>query len=89
VPRSESYLSDLDLGAGNDGAGEGGTEKVHILVDGIASNSGEAELLDELAADVGNLALEGTDLQGLLAGSLEVLCKDVLDRCRLLILMRL
>ena len=89
MPRSESYLSDLDLGAGNDGAGEGGTEKVHILVDGIASNSGEAELLDELAADVGNLALEGTDLQGLLAGSLEVLCKDVLDRCRLLILMRL
>lgn len=49
------------------------TEQVHVLVDGIASNSGEAKLLDELAADVDNLALEGTDLQGLLAGSLKVL----------------
>lgn len=49
------------------------TEQVHVLVDSIASNSGEAELLDELATDVNNLALEGTDLQGLLAGSLEVL----------------
>jgi hypothetical protein len=74
---SQSYLGDLDLGAGNDRAGEGGTKEVHVLVDGIASNGGEAKLLDELAADVGNLALEGTDLQGLLAGSLEVLCRDI------------
>ncbi len=49
------------------------TEQVHVLIDGIARNSGEAKLLDELAADVDNLALEGTDLQRLLAGSLEVL----------------
>jgi hypothetical protein len=66
-------LGNLDLGTGNDGTGQGGTEKVDVLVDGIASNGGEAELLDELTADVDNLALEGTDLQGLLAGSLEVL----------------
>jgi hypothetical protein len=51
----------------------GRTEKVHVLVDSIASNGGEAELLDELAADVDNLALESTDLQGLLTGSLKVL----------------
>jgi hypothetical protein len=66
-------LGDLNLGAGNDGTSQGGTEKVDVLVDGVASNGGEAELLDELTADVDNLALEGTDLQGLLAGSLEVL----------------
>lgn len=71
---AESYLGDIDLGAGNDGASQGGTEKVDVLVDGVASNGGEAKLLDELAADVNDLALEGTDLQGLLAGSLEVLC---------------
>jgi hypothetical protein len=75
---SESYLGDVDLGAGNDGASQGGTKQVDILVDGIASNGGEAKLLDELAADVNNLALEGTDLQGLLAGSLKVLCKPVI-----------
>jgi hypothetical protein len=51
----------------------GHTEQVHVLVDGIASNGGEAELLDELAADVDNLALQSTALQGLGAGSLEVL----------------
>lgn len=66
-------LGDLNLGAGNDGTSQGGTEKVDVLVDGVASNGGEAELLDELTADIDNLALEGTNLQGLLAGSLEVL----------------
>lgn len=79
--RSKAYLGDIDLGAGNNGASQGGTEQVDILVDGVASNGGEAKLLDELAADVNNLALEGTDLQGLLAGSLEVLCEGLLDRC--------
>ena len=43
------------------------------LVDGVASNGREAELLDELLADVLDVALAGTDLQGLLLGSLEVL----------------
>lgn len=49
------------------------TEQVDVLVDSVASNGGEAKLLNEFAADINNLALEGTDLQGLLAGSLEVL----------------
>ena len=43
------------------------------LVDGVASNGREAELLDELFPDVLDVALAGTDLQGLLLGSLEVL----------------
>lgn len=49
------------------------TEKVNVLVDGVASNGREAQLVNELATDVDNLALQGTALQGLGAGSLEVL----------------
>ena len=73
--RSKAYLGDLNLGTGNNGASQGGTEEVDVLVDGVASNGGEAKLLDELAADISNLALESTNLQGLLAGSLKVLCE--------------
>jgi len=43
------------------------------LVDGVASNGREAELLNELLPDILDVALAGTDLQGLLLGSLEVL----------------
>jgi hypothetical protein len=43
------------------------------LVDGIASNGREAQLLDEFLPAVLDIALAGTDLQGLLLGSLEVL----------------
>ena len=43
------------------------------LVDGIASNGREAQLLNELLPAVLDVALGGTDLQGLLLGSLEVL----------------
>lgn len=43
------------------------------LVDGVASNGREAQLLDELLPDVLDVALAGTDLQGLLLGSLKVL----------------
>lgn len=77
--RSKAYLGDIDLGTGDNGASQRGTEQVDVLVDGVASNGGEAKLLDELAADVSNLALEGTNLQGLLAGSLEVLCEWLLE----------
>ena len=73
--RSKAYLCDLNLGTSNDGTSQGGTEEVDVLVDGVASNGGEAKLLDELAADISNLALESTNLQGLLAGSLKVLCE--------------
>ena len=50
------------------------TQQVHILVDSVAGNGGEAELLDEFTAHINNLTLEGTDLHGLLARGLEVLC---------------
>ena len=43
------------------------------LVDSVASNGREAELLDELLPDILDVALASTDLQGLLLGSLEVL----------------
>lgn len=49
------------------------TEQVDVLVNGIASDGGEAKLVNELAANVDNLALKSTTLQGLGAGSLEVL----------------
>jgi hypothetical protein len=39
---------DVDLGTSNHWTGQRGTEKVDILIDGVASNSGEAQLLDEL-----------------------------------------
>ncbi|THW45416.1 Bystin-domain-containing protein [Aureobasidium pullulans] len=61
-------LGDGDLGAGNDGTGER-----NVLVDGIALDSGPAELLDELLAEILNVALLGTNLEGLLAGSIKVL----------------
>ena len=53
---------------------QGHTKQVNVLVDSVASNGREAELLNELAAQINDLALESTDLHGLLAGSLEVLC---------------
>lgn len=62
----------VNLGAGNDGSGERGTEKVDILVDGVALDGGETELLDKLAADVLDDKLGGTNLESLDAGSLKV-----------------
>lgn len=58
------------------------TEQVYVLVDGIAGNGREAELLNKFTADVDDLALEGTDLQGLHASSLEVLCEKRLVTAR-------
>jgi hypothetical protein len=43
------------------------------LIDSVASNGREAELLNELLPDVLNVALAGTDLQSFLLSSLEVL----------------
>jgi hypothetical protein len=43
------------------------------LVDSVASNGREAELLNELLPDVLNVALAGTDLQSLLLSRLKVL----------------
>jgi len=41
-------LRDGDLGAGDDGSGEGGAEEVYVLVDGVAGDGWVAQLLDEL-----------------------------------------
>jgi hypothetical protein len=66
-------LGDLDLSTSNDGTGQRSSQKVDVLVDSVAGNGGEAELLNELPAEVGNLALDGTELQGLLPDSVKVL----------------
>ena len=52
----------------------GHTEKVDVFVDSIAGNCGEAELINELATNVNDFALQSTALQSLGASSLEVLC---------------
>lgn len=49
------------------------TQKVNVLVDGVALDSRPAQLLDELLAEILNVALLGTNLEGLLAGSVKVL----------------
>jgi hypothetical protein len=49
------------------------TQKVDVLVDGIALDSRPAQLLDELLAEILNVALLSTNLEGLFAGSVKVL----------------
>lgn len=49
------------------------TQEVDVLVDGVALDSRPAQLLDELLAEILNVALLGTNLEGLLAGSVKVL----------------
>ena len=49
------------------------TKKVHVLVDCVALNSWEAQLLNELSAKVFNVARESSNLQRLGLCSLKVL----------------
>lgn len=49
------------------------TQKVDVLVDGVALHGGPAQLLNELLAEILNVALLGTNLQRLLASSVKVL----------------
>ena len=49
------------------------TKQVHVLIDGVALNSGETELFDELSAQVFDVDLLGTYLQCLLLCRLKVL----------------
>jgi hypothetical protein len=60
------FRSDFDLGAGDDGAGQAGSEQVAALVRGIALHSAEAELLDKLFLEVEDDHLQRTDLERLL-----------------------
>lgn len=46
--KDETDLSDIDLGTGDNWASQRGTQEVDILVDGVASNGGEAQLLNKL-----------------------------------------
>jgi hypothetical protein len=55
-----------DLSAGNDGAGQTGSEKVSVLVDGIALDGGEDELIDKLLLEVLNDHALGTESESLL-----------------------
>lgn len=66
-------LGHSDLRSGNDWASQRGTQEVDVLVDGIALNSGVAELLDKLLPQVLDVACDSTNLQCLCLGSLEVL----------------
>lgn len=43
-----AHLGDIDLGAGNHWTSQRGTQEVDVLVDGVAGNGGEAELLNKL-----------------------------------------
>lgn len=72
-------LCNGNLGSGNNWACERGTEKVDVLVDGIALNSWEAELFNELLSQVLNVDSNGSNLQCLLLGSLEVLCVNLMS----------
>jgi hypothetical protein len=40
-------LSNADLGASDDGSSKSGSKKISVLVDGIALNRSEDDLLDE------------------------------------------
>jgi hypothetical protein len=66
-------LGNFDLCTSNDGTSQRGTEEVDVLVDGVASNSGEAEFLNKLAAKIDNFGLDGTELQSFLLDGGEVL----------------
>ena len=66
-------LSDIDHAAGDDWASERGTQEVDTLVDGVTLDSWDTLLVNELLADVHNVAGNSSDLQCLGLSGLEVL----------------
>jgi len=52
-------LGSPDLGAGNDGTGQSGAKQVTVLVDGVALDGPEDDLLDKLLLQVLNDHLLG------------------------------
>lgn len=66
-------LGNADLGTGNDGAGEGGAEEVAVLIDGIALDGTEDDLVNELLLEVEDHHLLSTELLGLGADLIPVL----------------
>ena len=59
-------LGNTDLSPGDDGAGQRGAKEVAVLVDGIALDGAEDNLVDELALQVLNDHALGTEGQSLL-----------------------
>jgi len=59
------------------------TQKVDILVDGIALNSREAEFLNKFPSEILNVASRSSNLQCLGLGSFEVLCEYILAYSKL------
>lgn len=66
-------LGDIDHAARDDWAGEGGTKEIDTLVDSVTLDSWDTLLIDELLADIDNVAGNGTDGKSFLLGGLEVL----------------
>lgn len=48
INKDETYLGDINLGTGDNWASQRGTQEVDVLVDGVASNGGEAQFLNKL-----------------------------------------
>ena len=66
-------LGDLDLGAGDDGAGKRGAQEVPILVDGVALDGSVDDLLDKNLLQVLDHYLLGAEGQSLLLDGSKVL----------------
>lgn len=66
-------LGDVNHAARDDWTGERGAEQVDTLVDGVALDSWDTLLVNELLADIDNVAGNGTDGESLLLGGLKVL----------------
>lgn len=67
------FLCNFNLGSSNDWASKGGSEEVDVLVDGVALNGREAQLVDEFVIQLFNIAFLRADFQSLLFGRLEIL----------------
>lgn len=66
-------LSNADLGASDDRSGQSSSKEVSVLIDGIALDCSEDDLLDEFLLEVFNDHTLRTESEGLLFDSIEVL----------------
>lgn len=66
-------FGNADLSTSNDGAGQRGTEQVSVLVDGVALDGGEGQLLDQFPLQVEDDHLLGTKSHSLLLDGRPVL----------------
>ena len=66
-------LSNANLSASDNGTSEGSAEEVSVLIDGIALNGSEDDLLNELFLKVLNDHTLSTESESLLLNSIKVL----------------